>query len=280
MTQTKLEQREETAVVVAGLTRDQVGVIKRTVCAGYSDDELRLYMFQCQQLGLDPLARETYTFKAGGKVIIGISIDGFRRRADETGCYAPGRPTEYGHDDKGKLEYARVYVKKRVGDEWHEVSEDAYYSEYKGSSPNWGTMPRVMLSKCAEARALRRCFPAKFTGIYAPEERAAIERNSPQSTRATRGVDMFRAGVRAGIDASDAIEATAEGAPDAPQDDGETFEGDTPYALAIRAAHEMGATDGEIDQAMAEAGITALSADWTAEHGDLLLSALERIKGA
>ena len=33
-------------------------------------------------------------------------------------------------------------------------------------------LPRVMLAKVAEARALRRAFPADLSGVYAPEEMA------------------------------------------------------------------------------------------------------------
>ncbi|MEE9367180.1 MAG: recombinase RecT [Dehalococcoidales bacterium] len=181
-------------VVVASLTNDQIEVVRSTICSGYTDTEMRLYLYQCEKLDLDPLARETYTFKAGGKVIIGVSIDGFRKRANDTGCYMPGSPTEYEFDKHGTLESARVFVKRLANGEWHEFSEDAFFSEFKGSQPIWKTMPRVMLSKCAEARALRRAFPRELGGLYAPEERNSIERNNqPQtSTAATRATDNFK----------------------------------------------------------------------------------------
>jgi phage recombination protein Bet len=268
------DDREGSAIVVAGLSKQQVALIKRTICEGYSDDELRLYLYQCENIGLDPLAREAYTFKAGGKkVVIGITIDGFRRRADETGMYSPGRPTEYTYDDNGQLDSARVWVRKRVGDEWFDVCEDAYLSEFRGPSPNWKAMPRVMLSKCAEARALRRAFPAKFSGLYSPEERYAIERDAGQADRTTaaqRRISMFRGTPEQG-DAP--IEATAE-VVDAPTPE-------TPYTLAIEAAREMGASNEEIQAAQAEVGIdTVPTGEWQVEHGDMLLGALERMKGA
>ncbi len=162
-------------VVVANLTNEQIDVVKNTICKGYTDTEMRLYLHQCEKLSLDPLARETYTFKAGGGIVIGTGIDGFRKRANDTGCYMPGRATEY-EMDGDKLISARVYVKKFIKGEWHEFSEDAYLEEFKGKG-QWNVMERVMLSKCAEVRALRRVFPRELGGLYEPAERAAIERN-------------------------------------------------------------------------------------------------------
>jgi len=189
MATTTIATRDESKeIIVAELTREQVLVVKKTICDGYTDIELQLFLHQCQELKLNPLAREVYTFKAGGKIVIGVGIDGFRKRANDTGCYLPGRPTEYDYDDKGKLMAARVFVKRLVGGEWHEVCEDAYYDEFKGKG-NWQTMPRVMLSKCAEARALRRTFPRELGGLYVPEERAAIEQS--RMTRAQQNMQSF-----------------------------------------------------------------------------------------
>ena len=173
---TTLAPVAEAEVLVANLTNEQIDVVKNTICKGYTDTEMRLYLHQCEKLSLDPLARETYTFKAGGGVVIGIGIDGFRKRANDTGCYMPGRPTEYEFED-GKLVMARVFVKKLVAGEWHEFSEDAYMEEFRGKG-NWNTMPRVMLSKCAEVRVLRRVFPRELGGLYEPAERASIERSN------------------------------------------------------------------------------------------------------
>jgi hypothetical protein len=50
------------------------------------------------------------------------------------------------------------------------VTATAFLSEYKGTSPVWRTKPRVMLSKCAEALALRKAFPVQCSGAYVEEE--------------------------------------------------------------------------------------------------------------
>lgn len=46
------------------------------------------------------------------------------------------------------------------------------------SKPNWRKMPRVMISKCAEAQAIRRAWPDDFAGLEVEEEvdrRASID---------------------------------------------------------------------------------------------------------
>jgi hypothetical protein len=61
------------------------------------------------------------------------------------------------------------------------VSETAYYEEYNGNTPPWRNMPRVMTAKCAEARALRRAFPAELSGIYEGSELDQMQREAPRA---------------------------------------------------------------------------------------------------
>lgn len=182
-----------TASILPGLTEDQVKLIKRTICKGATDDELALFIATANRLGLDPFARQIFAVKRKEKrgeswidvMSIQVSIDGFRLVADRTGRYTPGSPTKYEHDSEGRLVCATAYVKKHSHGEWHEVPETAYYEEYvqtnRDKQPNamWGRMPRVMLAKCAEARALRRAFPAELSGVYEPAEMDQADNPTP-----------------------------------------------------------------------------------------------------
>ena len=145
-------------------SRDQIDTIKRTVAKGSSDHDLALFLEVCRARGLDPFTRQVHWTPKG--IICGI--DGFRAIADRTGRYVPG-PTQY-EMAGDKLVAAHVTVKKNVGGTWFDVTESAYMSEYSASTPIWREKPRVMLAKCAEARCLRRAFPAEISGLYSPEE--------------------------------------------------------------------------------------------------------------
>ena len=164
-----------TAIAKADWTREQIDTIKQTVARGANDAQLALFLQVCKSRNLDPFTKQVYYTPQG----IIVSIDGFRAIAERTGCYAPG-PTRFEYDANGGLVAAFVTVKKLVAGTWHEVEESAYYEEYRGSSPIWKRMPRVMLSKSAESRALRRAFSSELSGIYSPEEMDQAQREEPR----------------------------------------------------------------------------------------------------
>ena len=74
-----LVKQESTVATLHGrqFTKDQVDFIKRTLCKGASDDELKLFMYQAEgRTGLDPLARQIYAIKrwdaAAQREVMGI----------------------------------------------------------------------------------------------------------------------------------------------------------------------------------------------------------------
>ncbi len=163
--------------------KEMVTLIRDTICKGATEEEFKLFAYTCKRLGLDPLSRQIFAVKRWNSALnretmtIQTSIDGYRLIADRTGRYSPGKDPEYVYNKDGGLVCAKSYVKKQTQDGvWHEVAASAHYCEYAGLNKNgqpnsmWATKPRVMLSKCAEAMALRRAFPCELSGIYTKEE--------------------------------------------------------------------------------------------------------------
>lgn len=161
---------------------DKLELLKRTIAKGTTDDEFALFVSQCERTGLDPFTRQIHAVKRWDSrekrevMTIQTGIDGYRLIADRTDRYCPGREPTYEYDQEGRLVSATAFVRKYVAGVWHEVSDKAFYREFvqttKEGKPNrfWALMPHVMLSKVAEARALRRCFPQDLSGIYTDEE--------------------------------------------------------------------------------------------------------------
>jgi len=195
MTGTEVTRANGSSMALAThtLTPEQIGLVKRQILHGKrpaTDDELALFIGQCERTGLDPFARQIYGIfrwdKASNeeKMTVQVSIDGFRLVAERTGHYAgQDGPFWCGEDGqwadiwlrKEAPRAAKVIVRKVVGGQVIETPAVAHYDEYVAMSygkPSglWPSKPALMLAKCAEALALRKAFPQELSGLYTSEE--------------------------------------------------------------------------------------------------------------
>lgn len=178
-----------------------VALIRKTVAKDCNAAELDWFVSICRSLRLDPLRRQIYAFvfhannPSKRQMIPVIAIGGYRSIAERTGTYRPGKtvvtidPALANPETNPRgISHAEASVWKHSHSEWHEVVETAYWEEFapikerwENDRPSgklfldpkkegWTRMPRVMIEKCAEAKALRRGWPDDFAGTYAEGE--------------------------------------------------------------------------------------------------------------
>lgn len=204
--------------VLATLDGKNLDLVRRTVAKDCDAAEFDQFIHICRAVRLDPLRRQIYAFvfnKDNPKkrqMTIVTSIAGYRAIADRTGSYRPG-PTEVMTDvtmidaatNPRGISHAIATVYKHSHGQWHEVTETAYWEEFaplkeiwKDDHPTgkfvldpkkdgWRRMPRVMIEKCAEAKALRRAWPDDFAGLAMEDE---LDKAMTVDATATELADM------------------------------------------------------------------------------------------
>jgi phage recombination protein Bet len=173
------------ALSTVTVTTEQYALVKSVIMfPGATDNEMALFIFHCQRLGIHPLDKMIHPVKYGGddpKMVFISSIDYFRSAAEETDEYDGQDEPEFEgtceqNPDWPELARVRIYRKgfsrPFIGiARWKEF----YPGDKKGAM--WRKMPHNMLAKCAESQAFRKAFPKKFNEMFTPEEmeQAAVD---------------------------------------------------------------------------------------------------------
>lgn len=141
-----------------------------TVAKGASKEEFAMFTEICKATGLNPFKKEIWFIKTSAGVQMMVGLNGFYCIANNNPNF-DGIETEVIENDKGQIvkAIARVYRKDRR----IPMVAEAYMSEFGKTHGVWKSMPRIMLTKCAESLALRKAFPQELNGLYTQEEMPA-----------------------------------------------------------------------------------------------------------
>ncbi len=172
--------------------------IRKVAALGATDDEFKTFIHLCNTYNLDPLKKEIYFIKYGGKSTIITSRDGYLKIANvhqafdglESDVVYQGDMLSkrddgsllitYGQEhltfDKSKLTgaFCSVFRKDREKATTVFVSIKEYY---KRDAPIWQQYTNAMILKVAESMALKRAFA--ISGLVTKEE---IEGKEPLDT--------------------------------------------------------------------------------------------------
>ena len=166
-------------------TLTQAGVIPKDTPA----PQVSIFAAVCRELQLSPFSREIYLLPIGGKYCPIVGINGLRRIAARSGQFAGVDDIKFDVtadgafktsaqliQDKAFPTTATATVYRVVAGFRVAFTATVAFREFDKKSGNWNTMPWQMISKVAEAFAIRKGFSDYGTaGVFIEEEDHAIE---------------------------------------------------------------------------------------------------------
>jgi phage recombination protein Bet len=164
---------------------EQVDLIRRNFAKDATPDELQMYFYDCQRQGVHPMDKLIHFTKRGGRYVPITSIDFMRMKAMATKEYVGSDDAVYTGTVGQKGFEAKVVVYRLVAGERYPWTATARWEEYYPGDTQghmWKKLPHVMLSKCAEALALRKAFADVLHGLYVKEEMDQAEKKKPDTT--------------------------------------------------------------------------------------------------
>lgn len=149
-----------------------------------SNAQLMMMLSFAKSYDLNPLARECYAFISGGRMTIGVQVDGWSKIANRQENF-DGQEIEYEKDDEGSVVavVSKTFVKGRA----HPTYYRAEMKEWKRKTDVWESMPSHQLYVKARNEGIRFAFGVP---AYDPDDIERIERGASKPAIETTSIPV------------------------------------------------------------------------------------------
>lgn len=187
-----VEKKENKIMTMSGEVSLTPEIVKKLLVTGegkVTEQEITMFIGMCKANKLNPFNKDAYLIKYGTQpATMIVSKDVFFKRAIDNPMYN-GMESGICVEKDGEIitRAGHVYIKNKetlLGawcrvhrKDWaHPIYQEVNFDEYAGRTKtgelngNWKTKPTVMITKVAEATALRKAFTDTIQGMYMVEE--------------------------------------------------------------------------------------------------------------
>lgn len=167
---------EEFSVDLPKVWSKELKLVKEIVAKDCSETEFKLLIYMANQYKLDPLRKQIWAVKYQGRpALIFVSHAGMleiAHRSEKFGSMSTKielEPEKAGITSGLRKPHSATTTIYRKDFE-KPFESTVYFDEYNRKMALWQSMPKVMLTKCAEVTCLRRAFAQETGSLYTPEE--------------------------------------------------------------------------------------------------------------